>query len=157
MRGAVVGVMMACIWAGPPAGCGNSIYHQARATQPADPAHRLRVRIEEGRTLAESTRREVTALAGGHVSNPSAAAELLVVHGHNLRRSALSIQDVAARVEPGPQRTASLDLIAALTRAGEATIRAGEASASEQAECLQIAQAALGRALEAAGRTAGTD
>ncbi|GJQ30974.1 MAG: hypothetical protein HBSAPP03_28580 [Phycisphaerae bacterium] len=148
---------MAIIVAFTHGGCGNSIYHQARAAQPADSAHRLRVRIEEGRKLAESTRREVTALAGGHVSNPSAAAELLVVHGHDLRRSALSIQDVAARVEPGPQRTASLDLIAALTRAGEATIRAGEATATERAECLQVAQAALGRALEAAGRTAGTD
>lgn len=137
-------------------GCGNSIYHQARNTQPPDLAVRLRVRLEEGRRIAEQARTEAANLA--RQTNPrdqAVEAGLLAVRGHDLRRAAASIGDVASRLPGSTAKSASLDAAKAMERAAEATILAGEAPAADREERLDSAMDALGKALEAAGQAAG--
>lgn len=137
-------------------GCGNSMYHQARAMQPSDLSLRVKARVEEGRKLAEVARADLAHITTSKDDRDRAIrVELLAVRGHDLSRAASAITDVTSRMDGSSAKRAAIDAAKAFGRAGKAVAGAGEGAEDGRAARLTAAREALGAALEAAGRMAG--
>ncbi len=152
---AVVGMAGIAATAAVLGGCGNSIYHQARASQPSYLPHRVKQRVEEGRRIAEAARTDIGHLATAKDERDrSIRMELLVVQGHDLTRAAFTIEDVATRLDESDVKGASLEAARAMKRAATAVTAAGGGAEDGRTSRLAAASEALGSALEAAGRVA---